>query len=1598
MLYFVGHAQRDRNGMLYLAPHDAGNPLAPANSMVSIGDVYEKVAEQDSGAERKLLILDCCFSGSAIPAMPGEASTAGSERGWYVMAACSDDKIARADSLRETTFFTGALLEAFKGVKETRPSLSAQWIFETVTELVSGSPDVDGTHLVPQHAPATWADRPWLRNRLHVNAPRIPYTYPSLTAATARPQQPLPHGFRAWPSRESLFIGRTEELEAALGRFGQRTVLPVYGPRYAGKSAFVRQLLATPGVKESAPAEQPWLLLEIAIMNASAELPVLEALASALEVRLQDAGEQAGAADGDPRRELVIDRLREYARGRTLLLVIDCGRLGYDSHQVSGELDHLLAHPYFRDTANIIISRIRLAAHGDDQLDLQIPVRLGELQPTGAAELLTALMAHERVTVDGDDVLSRIQDHRLRLPGVLNLSTKGYLGSVDRDTTSPDPAILATALLEGTTPSMAKTLQELDCRLNVRPNAPHLPEPLAILVVWALSDQMSLPRHLLEEPSVAFPRRTLALLEDARVLSSSGSGHYRLGQASEQALRSLVIAALTREDVVEDPLAPPVLAPALLDDLFPSELDALELDCRFAAAAQVLLVAAAGALGADDDKADAAFQLTLRSAIGWIEDDGGNRLPRLHHVICSLVVAPAGDAPYLPAAAYSLGRPAVVNEQAATHGPAASPEGPADIPIDGEGITPLTAHYRLYHAVASLTFAARAQGTAAETGARFVAVAEEFSAALAVCEPEQVSHTLLRSADASLTFAGNRLGLRVRLLDTRLAAVGVLLLGARQGGSGQTSRITLTQSWLLNTADALIDGDRLEQAQELVGVVDELLGEELPHDGTSRSVHSRLQLNSRIARVRSRLLTDRLESRRELLNMMRSIVAGLELAHKHGESLSLWSTRLFESAVPLLQQSATDEELIETRSLVLDALRRCWGESRVWPSSICISTARLLRKVHVRCSDPVLKQNGAQEAVELLAQLPIATHRESVNPVGGILQPPSQAGGGAPWLNDRDAAQVLSSLAQAYGFLARTLQENERFGAAGARRVKAEEFARAAVALAPNAFSYSVWLRQVVDIRRNSPRIGADGEKAERRRRDCVREIRSWLARKGVRSHTEALLDLACLDSEWFEEGSLRSAAQRTGEEFLLLHPAVQRSRIEAIYRERQQKLKAHRFRYGPSIELCALETRLEREYRRWSGVLDFKVAMADKKKGVGPGPASKAPQVDNAPLFAIFHEAAALWPGNARLIAAEAAFHRYIWNYGQAIAMYEQLARTAPNGEIRHLARLSAAEAMLAELEYTSPEHRSSWQGRLINARDHLNGVLSRSSRVGLAAVLRERVAIRLGEPVNWEPIDAAFEAIVGGDYAGTVGRFLDSRHYGQDQGSDSVRDRVRITTRRDAEPLEQNRLRELLDGFVDSRATLKGTPVATEGGARDARPQPNDAGAFVSNGDAEQFSSDLLGELLLTDFTSVQLLTGLGKLYLDRAADLIARHQTLQGSEPAPDSSVAVSAAEHARRAYDCFDACRVLQEAHGNESIVTKFERGRAITLAAKYRHSADPFPRSLLHRRHTQIQQAVDLLLLARGHSVSGFNLVCSRAVAENNAVQASLGIRRPSGGS
>lgn len=114
ILYYTGHGLVDsKRGDLHLALTTT-NP-GRMYSAVPYGNVRDLLL--DSRAARRIVILDCCYSGRAIGALADPATTVvdeASAEGTYILAAAAENKIALAPPGEPFTAFTGELLGVFQ--------------------------------------------------------------------------------------------------------------------------------------------------------------------------------------------------------------------------------------------------------------------------------------------------------------------------------------------------------------------------------------------------------------------------------------------------------------------------------------------------------------------------------------------------------------------------------------------------------------------------------------------------------------------------------------------------------------------------------------------------------------------------------------------------------------------------------------------------------------------------------------------------------------------------------------------------------------------------------------------------------------------------------------------------------------------------------------------------------------------------------------------------------------------------------------------------------------------------------------------------------------------------------------------------------------------------------------------------------------------------------------------------------------------------------------------------------------------------------------------------------------------------------------------
>ncbi|MFF2363952.1 Rieske 2Fe-2S domain-containing protein [Streptomyces sp. NPDC058122] len=119
LVYFTGHGLVGARGELYLAMADTD----PAELRVS-GLEYDVLREvvSDCGADNRIVILDCCFSGRAAPAL-GTVLGQTAIEGTYVLASAPPNGVALAPERAAHTAFTGELIELLRNGVPDGPEL-----------------------------------------------------------------------------------------------------------------------------------------------------------------------------------------------------------------------------------------------------------------------------------------------------------------------------------------------------------------------------------------------------------------------------------------------------------------------------------------------------------------------------------------------------------------------------------------------------------------------------------------------------------------------------------------------------------------------------------------------------------------------------------------------------------------------------------------------------------------------------------------------------------------------------------------------------------------------------------------------------------------------------------------------------------------------------------------------------------------------------------------------------------------------------------------------------------------------------------------------------------------------------------------------------------------------------------------------------------------------------------------------------------------------------------------------------------------------------------------------------------------------------------
>ncbi|MFJ8688916.1 caspase family protein [Micromonospora wenchangensis] len=1511
VVYFAGHAVLVGRSLRLLpreAPDTSGTEF-PVERFVA--------AARGRDARRCLLILDCCHAGNASLVLPSEALHVDEDRGWQLMAAVRSGPARDAGPDELHTPFTRALLEVFKHGRADAPEwLSPTDVLREAGELLTGE-----GYPAPAHSPVEF-DRGWVRNPAWRPPQRRAVPFPRRPAGSPTEQGERSGFESAWPARQVPFAGRVPELArgGASLRLPQGAVLPVVGPRHAGKRYFVDEVLAR--FAEEAGQLDEVALLRLDIPNSSAPEPVLGVLARELDVTIDDVTDY-GMDYAEAVRTTLVEELQRQLHRRRLILFVEGSRLGTRPEAVRAQLDRLLELSVFDRALVIIATRAEVHVSGDNRLRYLPVVQLRELSEDEATTLVDQVLSDPvyggGLTITGlaeGRLWTELDDKLVRLPGVLHNGVDELANDVlNKRIEQPGVEHLVDALLRRSAATVGAGLRDVDCFAlwtgvdgdRDRPGA------LAVLTAWAITDGLWMSTELLESMGCGLTPQATHHLVEARILTQQehdGTLWHDLGRSTRHALSNALTATLRGSG------GDNVYGRALVDgaELTPDQLDEPVAEAMFA-----LVTAMLRQRQRHPDNADRHVMKGIDRAIGCLDEAmvaGG--YPRLRETLTKLAAAFSGDAAFSPVRLEATATPSDA-DPVTTPGEAGPPvvDVPAGRPVRATG-------YPVVAGAARLNQAMRATGQSQQVREAFVAAADAVAEAIGQADRDALSHRLLKSIDTALFIGGRRLRAGTSLLPARERAAPVLADYARVAGGSRPDLVTVAISWLLNTVDLQLTSGRVPEARAALGTAFELF-DLMPEPVTLRDRFAVLQMRHRLLCGRARGQRTLAERVATLSEATAAVSEGLALSGSDSDR-GLWSMRLCGVATLLVAEQPTFADQAATGRRVVEELTAAWDSPARWPGDTRMYVWRLLHAVHRGDPDVVSQLDAARRTMTLV-------------------------------LTDGEFPLFPGIEAEVHLFVAHCLRRNNQFAEATTEAEVALECAKRAHEDRPGAQSLLRELRIQRELGGWRAEVDAPpraGETPRARPRDQkllrrIREVQNWLAEQEHTTWHHAVLDLWCHRARWSSEGNLLTASTPEGRESSTVPPPERLVNIRRLYRVRRDKLDGHLRRFSHSIELLQMEVGLERQYRRWLGVLE----TYRDEQGV-----NRRHDVDNSAVWELIRAAEQRWPDHPGVLEVRAEFHRYIWEYRQAIETYRRLIVTASDGRGRLRHGLAMVEAVVGYAQFAWPRNDPDPRPLLLEAGELLAAEEREGPLLEQSVILRTRVDLELNREIAWSDVErVATEIMSDGGYTEGVAAMLNRRWSG-----DAV-----VTSLADPGVWripENSEFAEQLNRFFGS------TPRVRPPADREVTDE----------------SHSTIADFLRENFTEVQLLRGLGAVYL-RMAEL--------RRDPA-----------QAVRAFHFFDGCRVFQQVHlgGRVTPVTNFLMARAILLAAELTFSADPITEPCPWEGRSWLEYAERLLQSSKDESVGEFGKQCShfrketsnllRTVRARQGMEKMRNLRRP----
>ncbi|MFD0407584.1 caspase family protein [Kitasatospora sp. NPDC127116] len=1329
VLYFAGHGVEEGGQLLLPLTHSRADM---PSTMLAFADLMNAVGS--GPAPIKLVLLDCCHAGLAMDVLPFEQHVAGeAPEGCYVLAACEANRTAKSPEDNEFTAFGQALITCLvAGGPSTEQFWTPRQLLAHVDKWLTsrGYPR-------PVTNDSRVGELPWVRNRRFVKPfEAAGYQAPAPDSDSGTPAQPEKIQYLG-PDPLPLpipFLGRDALLGEArpMVRMGQ--VLPVMGRAQVGKSALLTSLLAKADLLPA--GSLPPVVLEIE-PSAAAESPLMEAITRALHQTLDDSEFMVAAKrTTDGLLDLVLPR---QVKGRSLILVIKASRIDLNRPELREELDELLRQDVFKRAAVIVETTETVEIDGGSHRPR--PLVVPALATSDALALIGDWLADENLVTDVNGLDLVGYDEIVRRPGVIERAVRlvcrihrkddydSFLAGFDarsRAAVEIGPEEFEEALMEAAEPTIAGVLD----RAWSTATGTDRTKGQALLTVWGVIDELPLPVVALR--GMGLPDSVLRVLFNEGILvpwrpaADSGppagdSPRLEVSPVSREALRNDLLRTIrSTADMA-----------AGADGERPCDV----VDRNLIAAGRLLAntVLPSGETEGESEAVPRVIE-ALRRAVGWIDRHVPDALPGLRARLGLYVNGDSADAVLLPVAqtigSVPLTDPANTSPETVSRTGAESERSAARNAV-ANGAEPGNGAVRgwelideLYAAAGRLNLASRASVQEPDAVATFLSAFEYAVSLLEVCG-EAAPWRVLRSVD-QCGFHGAR---RHRALAQVAPARERLTrqLAALHEGPANVSlnRLLWSTSWILNTAAAQISADVSADASDSLELAEQLI-EVFPLAQESRARQTRNWFLYRLAGLRRATATTADERRTAVRSAYELANENARLASVVPERQQQWTHNLLASGYMYAQETRGDGERLELARETLSALEEAWGSRDDWPVPLVVEAAGFLRRVHERHADLELQYAGAREVLALL-------------------------NGRAGSLADREGPSAtmpldhMVELAEANAFLAYVYRERNDHASARHSLQQGVRMARIAVRSFPTGRTYMTWLRLLRTKQAWSG--GGRGRTLLPEHAKAVEEVRRWLdSGEEVRAGNQslALLHLWCLDSDWQREGTLVVAAQavpvhntgwNTGR-------SLQQVRADQVHRGRWNALMAHERVYGPTWALYEARIRITREYQRWTAIY------------------SRRPQeVDHGPVWELLDRAGQLFPRNLDVMRSRASYHRYIWEYGEAARLHAEAARQERDGDRWRRGLIEASECLLRQAIYEKGISSAARESALCAASDYLQEVTELHTQAPRVSLLSARIALELGRPVDWDLADSKFAELIGDDYVGNVGRYLNER-----------------------------------------------------------------------------------------------------------------------------------------------------------------------------------------------------------------------------------------------